>query len=402
MTNPVLMARQPIFDAKLKVIAYELLYRSEDGINPLPLISGEAASSRVILHSYTSIADAGNLRTLPAFINFSQQMLESETLPSLSPREIVIEILEDCDVTPRLVQSVRRLREAGFKLALDDFIYHPRFKPLLDMAHIVKLDIRSQSTAELRQQVELLKQYNVKLLAEKVETQEEYQHCLELGCELFQGYFFSKPELLKGRKATGSRLIISQVLAALSQPDTDFNTLCELLSRDPALSYKLLRLTNSAAFGLQRSIASLQEALVYLGFNELRKWASLIILADDYGKPCELIRQILLTARFCELLADACPGVNKGEAFMTGLLLHLDGLMNQSQEELLQQIGVAPQIHAALTERQGALGQLLQQVEAFVNGHWASTDRLQTGRLQRCYLSSLEWSRESMQLMDRI
>ncbi len=402
MANRVLMARQPIFDASQNVIAYELLYRSEDGINTLPLISGEAASSRVILHSYTSITDAGNLRTLPAFINFSQQMLEAETLPSLSPREIVIEILEDCQVTTKLTRAIQRLREAGFKLALDDFTYDPAFDPLLKLAHIVKLDIRALSPTKLRQQIALLKHFNVKLLAEKVETLEEYQLCLELGCELFQGYFFSQPELLKGCKASGSKLIISQLLAALSQPGTDFDRLNELLSRDPALSYKLLRLTNSAALGLQRHISSLQEALVYLGTSELKKWASLIILADDYGKPSELIRQILLTARFCELFAEAYPEIDNGEAFMTGLLLHLDALMNQTQDELLRLIDVSPRIHAALSERQGELGQLLQQVEAFVQGDWAGTDRRLATRLQRSYLDSLAWCRESMQLMEQL
>lgn len=403
MTNTVLMARQPIFDANQHVIAYELLYRSEnDGANSFPLINGDTASSRVILHSYTSIADAGDLRTLPAFINFSQQMLEADTLPSLSPREIVIEILEDCQVTPKLLQAVRRLRDAGFKLALDDFTYHPQFDPLLEMAHIVKLDVRILSTTQLRQQIEQLRPFRVTLLAEKVETQAEYQLCLELGCELFQGYFFSKPELLKGRKTSGSKLITSRLLSALNQPDTDFGQLNILLSRDPALSYKLLRLTNSAALGLPRRISSLQEALIYLGIRELKKWAALIMLADDYGKPNELIRQILLMARFCELMAEVYPGVTRGEAFMTGLLLHLDALLDQSQSALLQQIDVTPEIRHALIRRQGMLGELLKQVEAFVHGLWASTDRLLTTRLQRHYLSSLEWSRESMQLMNQI
>ncbi|GAA0786093.1 EAL and HDOD domain-containing protein [Marinobacterium sediminicola] len=400
MPHSVLMARQPIFDTRQKVIAYELLYRSNEGTNPLPLISGETASSRVILRSYTSIADAGNLRTLPAFINFSQQMLEAESLPSLSPREIVIEILEDCEVTPRLINAVERLHKAGFKLALDDFIYQPEFEPLLEMVHIVKLDIRSLSAIELRQQVELLRRFKVKLLAEKVETQEEYQLCLELGCEMFQGYFFSKPELLKGRKAAGSKLIITQLLSALSRPESDFAQLNDVLSRDPALSYKLLRLTNSAAFGLQRSVSSLQEALVYLGIDQLKKWASLIILADDYDKPSELVRQILLMARFCERLSEAYPAVDSGEAFMVGLLLHLDALMDQSQSDLLQQIDVTSKIFDALTERQGDLGLLLLQAEAFVQGNWESTDQHLTDKLQHCYLESLEWSRESMRLMD--
>lgn len=401
MTDKILMARQPIFNSDLKVMAYELLYRSEDGINPLPLISGDQASSRVILHSYTSISDAGNLRVLPAFINFSQQMLESNSLPLLSPREVVIEILEDSRATPALISAARRLRKAGYKLALDDFIYQPEFDPLLELAHIVKLDVQAMDRKQLVEQVQLLRRFKLTLLAEKVETLDEYNFCRDLGCELFQGFFFSKPELLKGYKVPGSKLILSQIVAHLGQPDVDFEHIKTLIARDPALSYKLLRLTNSSAFGLQRSVSNLHEALIYLGLEELKKWISLILLADDHGKPNELIRQILLIARFCELMADEYSEIDAGEAFMTGLLLHLDALMNQERAHMLKQLDVAPHIRDALLTHGGQLGQLLQQVEAFVHGDWNNTNNQLTTQLQTCYLSSLEWTRESIQLMSQ-
>lgn len=399
MPATVLMARQPIFNSDLKVVAYELLYRSEEGINPLPLISGDTASSRIILHSYTSIAEAGCLRTLPAFINFSQQMLESDTLPAFAPKDIVIEILEDCQVTPELVAAVRRLRDAGYRLALDDFIYQPEFDPLLKLVQIVKLDILELSAEQVSEQVALIKPFNVTLLAEKVETREEYELCKRLGCTLFQGYFFSKPELMKGHKANGSKIIITQFLAALNGADTDFNELHTLLSRDPALSYKLLRLTNSAAFGLQRSISSLHEAMIYLGLSELRKWASLIIMADDYGKPSELIRQILLKARFCELMAKH-TGIDPAEAFLTGLLLHLDALMDQKLAELVSEIELNDEIRDALLHRSGPLGLLLNQVDAFTSGCWPHQEDVHLQ--QQCYLDSLEWCRESMQLISQL
>ncbi|MBR9829244.1 MAG: HDOD domain-containing protein [Oceanospirillales bacterium] len=401
MTDKILMARQPIFNTELKVVAYELLYRSEAGINPLPMISGDQASSRVILHSYTSISDAGNLRVLPAFINFSQQMLEADTLPAVSPREVVIEILEDSRATPALIAAARRFSNAGFKLALDDFIYQPEFDPLLEIAHIVKLDIRTLNRQQLAEQIKLLEPFELTLLAEKVETLEEYELCRELGCELFQGFFFSKPELLKGNKAYSNKLILSQALSTLSQQNVDFKDLSALISRDPALTYKLLRLVNSAAFGTKRSISNLHDALTYLGLQELKKWVSLIMLADDHGKPSELIRQILLLARFCELLAETHEQIDTGQAFMTGLLLHLDALMNQEQSLMLSQIDIDTHIYDALMTRKGPLGQLLSQVEAFTQGNWDDTDQSLTTKLQSCYLSSLEWTRESMQLMSQ-
>ncbi|MBV0932005.1 EAL and HDOD domain-containing protein [Marinobacterium weihaiense] len=398
MPDKILMARQPIFDTTLKVVAYELLYRSEDGLNPLPMISGEQASSRVILHSYTSIIDRGSLRVLPAFINFSQTMLESDTLPHLSPKEVVIEVLEDCKPTPQLIAALKRLRNAGFRLALDDFSYRPELKPLVELAHIIKLDVRTMTHIQLAEQIERLKPFRTTLLAEKVETFKEYRLCKELGCELFQGFFFSKPELLKGHPVSSNKMILGQLMSYLSRPDCTLEQLKTLIARDPALSFKLLRLTNSAAFGLQHKVSNLHEALVYIGLTELKRWISLIMLAESHGKPSELIRQILLLARFCEQLAETSEAVDSGAAFMAGLLLHMDAMMDMTQTQLLSLLDLEHHLHQALLYREGELGRLLEQVEAFVHGNWQRTDR-QASQLQRCYLDSLEWTRESMQLL---
>jgi Predicted signal transduction protein containing EAL and modified HD-GYP domains len=396
----ILMARQPIFNLDLKVVAYELLYRSEEGINPLPLISGDQASSRVIMHSYTSICEAGCLQVLPAFVNFTQTMLEADTLPPIPPQELVIEILEDSVVTPRLIQAARRLTAAGYRLALDDFIYTPDFDPLLEIADIVKVDIRVLDNSQLREQVALLQPFRVCLLAEKVETREEYAFCRELGFSLFQGYFFSKPELLKGHSPQGNKLILMQLLNALNDPATPFATLKQLIERDPALSYKLLRLVNSSAFGLRRELSSLQEALIYLGINQVKKWVSLIALAGNYGKPTELTRQILLLARMAELVAETVADVDPEQAFMAGLLVHLDALLSISRDDILDQINASDAIRGALRGDDSPLGWLLSQVERFIQGEWeGSHDPAWMAALQASYLDSLEWTLESMQLM---
>lgn len=398
-SSKILMARQPIFNLDMKVVAYELLYRSEDGINPLPLISGDQASSRVILHSYTSICDAGSLRILPAFVNFTQQMLEADHLPPVPPQEMVIEILEDSIAGPELIQAAKRYADAGYRIALDDFIYDASFNPLLEIAYIVKLDIRALSAEQLQQQVALLRPFKLTLLAEKVETHAEYALCRELGFSLFQGYFFSKPELLKGHSPQGNKLILMQLLSALNTPDVQIETLRQLIERDPALTFKLLRLVNSSAFGLRRKVSSLQEALVYLGMNQLKKWVSLIALADNYGKPSELTRQILMLARMSELAATGTNGVDADQAFMAGLLLHLDALLSIGLDEILTQVDVADSIRAALKGEPTPLGALLSQVQRFMLGQWNGDNPQQLQRLQTAYLASLEWSRESMQLM---
>ncbi|WP_417534080.1 EAL and HDOD domain-containing protein [Marinobacterium stanieri] len=401
MTAQILMARQPIFNQQLKVVAYELLYRNNEGTNPLPLITGDQASSRVILHSYTSVSEAGNLRVLPAFVNFTQQMLEQDSLPSVPPKEIVVEILEDCLATPKLVATVKKLAEAGYTIALDDFIYHDDAIPLLEIARIVKIDLRALSANQLAEQVERLKPFNVRLLAEKVETHEEYTQCRDLGFDLFQGYFFSKPQLLKGSHVGSSKVILLQLMGALSKSDVEFSEIEALIERDPGLTYKLLRLVNSSAFGLQRQVNSIQDTLVYLGLNELKKWLSLITLADNPGKPTELVRQLLLLARMSELTAQAEQLDSPGEAFMCGLLLHLDGLLDMSTEDALAQIQVGDHIRAAVMDGEGAVGELVHRVEAFVRGTLVSDDLAMVSRLHTTYLQSLQWTRESMQLMQQ-
>lgn len=401
MTAQILMARQPIFNQQLKVVAYELLYRNNEGTNPLPLITGDQASSRVILHSYTSVSEAGNLRVLPAFVNFTQQMLEQDRLPSVSPKEIVVEILEDCLATPKLVATAKKLAKAGYTIALDDFVYNDDAIPLLEIARIVKIDLRALSPNQLAEQVKRLKPFNVRLLAEKVETHEEYAQCRDLGFDLFQGYFFSKPQLLKGSHVGSSKVILLQLMGALSKPDVEFSEIEALIERDPGLTYKLLRLVNSSAFGLQRQVNSIQDTLVYLGLNELKKWLSLIALADNPGKPTELVRQLLLLARMSELTARAEQLDSPGEAFMCGLLLHLDGLLDMSTEDALAQIQVGNQIRAAVVNREGSLGELVHRVEAFVRGTLVSDDLAMVSRLHTTYLQSLKWTRESMQLMQQ-
>ncbi|SIQ09537.1 EAL and HDOD domain-containing protein [Marinobacterium stanieri] len=401
MPAQILMARQPIFNQQLKVVAYELLYRNNEGTNPLPLITGDQASSRVILHSYTSVTEAGNLRVLPAFVNFTQQMLEQDSLPNVPPKEIVVEILEDCLPTSKLVATVRKLAEAGYTIALDDFIYSDDAIPLLEIARIVKIDLRALPANQLAEQVERLKPYNVRLLAEKVETHEEYAQCRDLGFDLFQGYFFSKPQLLKGSHVGSSKLILLQLMGILNQPQVEFSEIEALIGRDPGLTYKLLRLVNSSAFGLKRQVSSIQDTLVYLGLHELKKWLTLIAMADNPGKPSELIRQLLLLARMSELTAQAEQLDSPGEAFMCGLLLHLDGLLDMSTEDALAQIQVGDHIRAAVMDGEGAVGELVHRVEAFVRGTLASDDRAMMSRLHTTYMESLQWTRESMQLMQQ-
>jgi EAL and modified HD-GYP domain-containing signal transduction protein len=198
-SSQVLMARQPIFDSQQKVVAYELLYRTEDA-QEHALFSGSEATSEVLLNAFTSISDSGEQKRVPAFINLPRDLLVGKNLPEFSKKHIVLEILEDIEPDQEVIDAVKALHAEGYRMALDDFVYSPKFDEILKYCKIVKVDVMEHSSEELSKQVEHLKKQKVTLLAEKIENYEKLEECVDLGFKLFQGHFLSKPKLIKGKK----------------------------------------------------------------------------------------------------------------------------------------------------------------------------------------------------------
>ncbi len=209
--NQVLMARQPIFDRQLKVIAYELLYRS-DNDSDADFLDGDKTSSEMLLNAYTSINDEGSSKRVPAFVNLTRKMLIKQSVPQLLRKQIVIEVLEDSAIDKELIDAVRKLKEDGFKIALDDFFYDDKYIPLLQLVNIVKINVQQLSEQELKQHIQKLAPYRVTLLAQKIETLEHLYECVDLGFKLFQGHFLSKPQIVKGKKVTSNTLALMQVV----------------------------------------------------------------------------------------------------------------------------------------------------------------------------------------------
>ncbi|MCP4596766.1 MAG: HDOD domain-containing protein [Neptuniibacter sp.] len=398
-SSQVLMARQPIFDRNQKVVAYELLYRTEDA-QEHALFSGTEATSEVLLNAFTSISDSGEQKRVPAFVNLTRDILVEQKLPEFSKKHIVLEILEDVEPDEEVVAAVRKLHSEGYRIAMDDFIYDPKFDELLDICQIVKVDVFELTPEQVAEQVKHLRKHKVTLLAEKIETHEQLEDCIELGFKLFQGHFLSKPKLVKGKKIRGSQVALMQLIQELQNPKATPEKLEELIIRDPALTYKLLRIVNSAGYALVRQVESVAQAIVLLGLEQVKKWATLISMSSSQDKPEELSRGLLVRGRMCEEIALEQKKDNYGSYFMAGMMSGLHALLDIEREEMLEQVPLGDDIKNAVTLGQGEIGQVLRNVVNYENGDWDLLPLDLDGTLyDKAYRASLDWTEEAMQAM---
>lgn len=398
-SSQVLMARQPIFDNNQKVVAYELLYRTEDA-QEHALFSGSEATSEVILNAFTSISAAGEQKRVPAFINLTRDLLTNRQLPEFSKKHIVLEVLEDIEPDDEVVEAIRALHTEGYRIALDDFVYEDKFIPLIELCHIIKIDVLELGMERVAEQVKALKKHKVTLLAEKIETHEELEQCVELGFKLFQGHFLSKPKLIKGKKIRGSQVALMQLMQELQNPNAKPEDLEQLIIRDPALTYKLLRIVNSAGFSLVRQVESITEAIVLLGMEQVRKWATLIAMSSSGDKPEELSRGLLVRGRMCEHIAQTQKKPNHGGYFMAGMMSGMHAFLDIEREAMLDQVPLGDEIKKAVSLGEGEMGQVLRNVVNYENGDWDLLPADLDGTMyETAYRESLKWTQESMQAM---
>ncbi len=394
--DDVFVARQPIFSRDLSVYGYELLFRAADHSQSAEFISGDQATSQVILNAFTVVGLDQLVGRRRAFINVSRDfLLGAHRLPFPADR-VVLELLEGTGVEPAVLQALEELGKAGFTLSLDDYEHDDLMRPMLERVHIVKLEVHRKSDEELGRAVERLRPFGVRLLAEKVETQERYEVCRNLGFELFQGYFLSRPKTVRGSSIPTSRLPTMSLLGQLYQPDVDLRELERIISSDVSLSYKLLRYMNSAFFPIQRRIDSIHQAVIYLGVRELQSWASLIAMAAVSDKPSELMVTLMVRARMCQQLARELKYPSQNTYFTVGLFSGLDALMDSSMEEVIRSLPLSKEVERALLEREGAAGALLDCVVRYEQGDWDWLDR--SGYSPRmvidAYLEAIDWARE--------
>ena len=389
----IFVGRQPIYDSDLKVVAHELLFRSHD-TDKSDVDDGEQATTQVILNAFLEIGLNRLIGNGLAFINLTRSFFLGDYPIPLPKERVVLEVLEDIDIDDEFIAAVQKLSDQGYTIALDDVVNPEDVAPLLEIADIVKLEILGSDPADIRQYTNYLRPYNVKLLAEKIETNEEFELCKILGFEYFQGYFLNRPNIVEGQRIPESRLTILQLLSELQKPDLEIRGLEKIISRDVSLSYKLLRLINSATFGTKERVGSLLQALTLLGIRQIKQWVSLIFLSKIEDKPRELLVTSIMRAKMCEILAKALKYKNPDTGFTVGLFSVLDALLDLKLEDILAQLPLSDEINDALLHGEGRFGLLLKSVIAYEKGDWDNIKGLKLNKkiIIDAYLQSLDWT----------
>jgi len=372
----VFLARQPIFDRNKRIYAYELLFRSGMS-NAFPHVDGETATSSLLSSSFFTVGIDIISGGKPVFINFTEDLLLSGAARMFPKGGTVIEILENIQVTAPLVTACRALYDAGYTLALDDFIYQgEKQTALIEMAKIIKIDFRAMPMAEIEKMVADLRPYGCQFLAEKVETHAEFDQAMAMGFSYFQGYFFARPEVLKNKDISASQLTILQLIEQVNAREFDIARLEKLINQDVSISYKLLNYLNSAYFSRLSPISSISQAIIFLGEQGVRLFVSLIATSKlAAGKPDELLRISIIRARFLQNLA-ATTGEDSGDAFLLGLFSLLDAMLDNSMERILGRLPLNDSVKTALIERQGKLFPYIDLVEHYEQCRWEAVDEL--------------------------
>ncbi|MBI3186421.1 MAG: HDOD domain-containing protein [Gammaproteobacteria bacterium] len=362
----IFIGRQPIFDRKLRVHAYELLFRSGNANNAaFGKVSADGATSTTIVNAFMEFGLDKLVGNKMAFINLTESFLFTENALPIPPQQVVVEVLEDIPINFQLIKAVERLKTEGFTIALDDYIYNPAHKPLVALADIIKIDIMQISREDLIRHATQLKKFNAKLLAEKIETMDEFELCHKLGFEYFQGYFLSKPRVIQGKSLPTNKLAVLNLLAVLQKEESDIEELEEAIGFDVSITYRILKLMNSAFFNYSKKIESIRQAVIILGRQKLSSWASMLALSSMSDRPGEMIHMAMTRAKMCELLADKA-GIKPLEPFFTtGLFSSLDIMMERELSEIIAPLPLSADIVAALLQHEGVKGEALTCVLAY-------------------------------------
>jgi c-di-GMP-related signal transduction protein len=393
----IFIGRQPIFDSKLKIAGYELLFRSGEG-NAYDGCDGDKATSHVINNALMEIGLDEVVADVPAYINFTRELIINGVAQLLPADRVVLEILETVKVDQELIDEVEVLVKAGYQIALDDFTYSDEWQPLIKLAHIVKIDVMEHPIDKIREQLKPFEGRKVKLLAEKVETQDEYDQLKAEGFDYFQGYFFSKPVVISHKAMSADNISLIQLIAQLQNPDAEIDEIEKLVSQNISLSYKLLRYINSAAFALENKLASIKQIVVYFGIQRLKNWVCLIALAGNNNKPAELILTGLIRAKMCELIANETDVVEKESYFVVGLFSILDALLDQPLPTILENLPLDDSINKALLELEGDMGKALSCSISCEQCVWDKIEfsNISMARLSDMHMEATVWSRQSM------
>jgi EAL and modified HD-GYP domain-containing signal transduction protein len=397
--NNFMVGRQPVFDADFKVRGYELLFRG--GTSPRP--GGDAMTADVLVHAGLDLGLEGLVGTKLAFVNATRSFLVGDNELPLPPGQTVVEILEGVPRDDEVVAGCRRLVQAGYTLAMDDYVFSESDDPLLEFVSIIKLDVLALTPAELESGLKRCSALGMRPLAEKVETPEQLDACQELGFDLYQGYLLSRPEVVEGNALTPSRLTCLRIIEKLCNPATSAREIEGLVQTDAALSYRFLRAASAgAARGLYRQVRSVREGVVLLGQQRLRSWVTLMLLADDHPGAEEQLHIAMTRARMAELMAAILKPRAADTAFTVGLVSALDLLLRANLSDVLSGLALAGELEEALVNRTGFLGRILSDVLSWELGGGALQFQagLDLAGMEKVYIEALMWANEVCQVLD--
>ncbi len=360
------IARQPILNQHKRLFAYELLYRGKLMAGQ-PGFDGDQATSSLLTGAFLTEGLETISNNKPCFINFTQELL-IKNIPAVFPKtKIVVEILEDVQPTEEVITVCRNLKEQGYTLAMDDFVYAENLKPLIELADIIKIDFRLTPVDIIHETLSVLSRYKLKFLAEKVESHTEFAKALDLGFSYFQGFFFATPEKIRIKEIAPVKTSLFHVLTEINRKDVQTERLAEIIEADVSLSYKLLRYVNSAYFYRLSKIKSIVQAVAYLGEKEIRSFINLLIISEISGdKPVELVRLAAVRAKFCSLLGEKSPdNVGHAELFMLGLFSLLPAMLDYPIKVITYKLPLSNELKRALVHGDGPLGPYLQATIAY-------------------------------------
>ena len=402
-TQNIFLARQPILDRDQRIVAYELLFRAGNTIGAAVTDDMQATAS-VIHHAFSEMGVQTVLGSQRGFINVSADMLLSDMIELLPRTQVVLELLETIRIDDAVIERCRALKQQGFALALDDFVFNDGYRPLLSLVDIIKVDLLLHDQDQLRTVVNQLKQWPVKLLAEKVDSAEQAAYCQSLGFDLFQGYYFARPLVLSAKRADPSHLALIQLLG-LVLSDADTAQIEQIFKQHPNLTYNLIRLVNSVACGVHRSIASVSQAIMVLGRKQLQRWLQLLMFTLQGGSvyPSPLLLLAATRGKMLELLAvkqqrsaDYCD-----EAFMAGILSLIESLIDKPLADIVRELNLGERLAAALLHGKGEMGVLLQLVESvehldldYTNTLLAQTGGLSLSDLTTAEIEAMSWANQ--------
>jgi len=382
----IFVGRQPIYNRNLGIYGYEMLFRSSSDDNTNSSLSEDGATSQVIINTFIDMGLDNLVGNSKASINLTERFLLNDDALPLPPERVILDVQTNTPINEHTLAALQRLKEAGFTLALEDFHETPNFSELLKLADIFKMDVRNNTRNEILSRTKTLKKFNLEMLAEKVETLDEYDSCLEMGFDYFQGYFLSKPRIIKSKTLETSKLSVMQLLSTLHSASVDISEIEKAISADLPLSYKLLKLINSAFFNLPNEVDSIKRAVVFLGRRKLSGWASMLALSSMNDRPLELIKIAMVRAKTCELIALKLNLKDEDQYFTAGMFSALDILMEQPIKSLIQPLPLADDVKQAILEQKGNIGTVVKCSQLLET---SAADKLSIKGITKSELSAL-------------